>query len=159
MTECNDRSERKYELRELNAHCTQIILAEIQRRGLSVRALNDRGIIKCRKSFKQRLEQGWLWSGELSKLLEFLEIDLVHALTTFLAREPLDAYSSGAFRNFTMIMTALIQQHERPDHAHLSEMDELRPQVVDVMATKIYEQLASHQSRIDTARNLIPARV
>lgn len=149
--------QKKYAYGAWNKHCTEIILAEIRKRGLSVRSLTAEGHIKCRKDFKKRLEQGLLWSGELSDLLAFLEIDLVHAATTFVAREPLDAYNNGVFQNFTRIMATLIDQYESKDQQRLSHMEPLRPAVVEAMATKIIEQLANHQSRIDSARDFIGA--
>lgn len=154
-----DNRQRKFEIGAWNAHCSQLIAAEIERRGLTARNLTALGVIRTRPGFRKRLEERALWSGELADLLAFFEIDLFHAMTTFLAREPLHAYSSGVFKNFTRIMAALVEQYEAQEQQHLEHMDPLRPAVVESMASKIIDQLASHQSRIDSARNYLGTTV
>ena len=88
-------ADRIFSKSHFDTHMTRLIGAELTRRGESARSLHAQGVIKYHSGFKRRLSQHALSQFEQANLIEHLGIDRERATTTFLANDPLDAYSSS----------------------------------------------------------------
>jgi hypothetical protein len=110
-------------------------------------------VLKSRSGFTGRLNADNLRPKELSDLAGFLEMDLPHLMTAFIASEPDESYNHSVFENFSLIHQALITEYERAGMDHLPEMERLRPSVLRFLASRILELLHEHHLRCEQVRD------
>jgi hypothetical protein len=148
--------QRRYRFDVFTAHCAGIIRIEIERRKLSARHLLDQKVINHRNNFKHRLKHGEWTADEFRSLIEYLRIDMVRVMTSFLSADPRGAHDNGVYDNFTGFITALIQEYDRDGTDKLPTMEPMREGVLGTLAKPVLEQVYFHNELVTKARDTSP---
>lgn len=148
-------TQRRYELDAWNAHCSSIIRSELARRDISARALFNARVIKSRNGFAERLKADMLRPREMADLMSYLQLDLAHLMTAFLASEPDLSYTNTVYENISRIYRALVSQYEKLAMDLLPDMDPLRPAVANTVASRVLDLLTAHHQRCEQARDVL----
>jgi hypothetical protein len=149
-------SQKRYRFDAFTAHCAGIIRIEIERRKLSARHLMDMKVISHRNKFKERLKKGEWTADELRSLIEYLKIDMVRVITSFLSSNPQSAYNNGVYDNFSGFITALVQAYDGHGVETLPSMEPMREAVLATVANRVLDQLRKHNQMVTRARDTSP---